>query len=111
MYSNKKYKSSLLKGIIICLVIYTAPAFADNSNAPLRNIFPRTEFSNEALLNGINYNVWWYRAFSVGTSWNGPENAISKIEERSDRSSQDAQQLLLSLSAILKMRHPQVSML
>jgi hypothetical protein len=95
-----------LRVTILCLAIFSSVAHADNSNAPLKNKFPRTEFSNEALLQGINYNVWWYRAFSVGTSWNGPEKAISKIEERADKSPQDAQQLLLGLSAILKNEAP-----
>lgn len=96
----------ILRFVLVILLFGAGSVNAEDSSAPLSNILNRTEYTNKGLLKGINYNVWWYRAFSLGTSWNRPENMISKINARSERSDQDAQELLIELSGILKDASP-----
>lgn len=96
----------ILRIFMLAVLFNSSLALAQDDSAPLEYIFPRTEYTNAGLLNGINYNVWWYRAFSLGTSWDGPEETLSQIRSRADRSSEDAEELLIELSKILKDEEP-----
>jgi hypothetical protein len=91
------------KSLILLTVLILSQNSFSKENEPF---FKRTQYSNQALLKGINYNKWLYRISSLGTSWNGPESALQKIRERAASNQTEARDLLLQLSKVLESKKP-----